>query len=284
MHHRLDDLILEAVENSRDSQAKAISIEVESRLGRVEVKVVDDGVSPIPENPFGYGVSTKGDDRGRGLALIKERDRSASLDRCNGMTVLAFASEDDGSLEDLEHALLPVFLGEGKIEFSWRRGDRVFHLSSKELERENAFPSNGGSIARFKAIVKQKRSTLMSKLSLDDLRAIRNREEKELRKRDIHGRTVHVVVGMGTSGINAGAKVVLNALADEIEAAGLDKVILTQTGSLAPIAEPVVEVYSPESGLVVYADVSKADAERIVKEHLVSGKILEDKRVEVKED
>ena len=204
MHHRLDDLIVEAVANSREALSKTISIEVESSMGRVSVKVIDDGVSPIPEDPFGYGISTKGENRGKGLALIKERDRAASLDRCNGMTVLAFSSEDDGSLEDLEHALLPVFLGEGKIEFSYRRGGGLFHLSSEELERENAFPNNGGSISRFKAIVKQKRSTLMSKLSLDDLRAIRNREEKELRKRDIHGRTVNDVVGMGTSGNNAG--------------------------------------------------------------------------------
>ena len=121
----------------------------------------------------------------------------------------------------------------------------------------------------------------MSKLSLEELRAIRDREEKKLKARDIHGRNVHVVVGMGTSGIDSGAKVVLNTIADELAAAGLDNVILTQTGSLAPVKEPVVEVFSPEQGLTVYQDVSKADAIRIVKEHLVEGKILDDKKVEV---
>ena len=281
--HRLDDLILEAVENSREAGALNISVIVEEDAA-LKIQVIDDGVSPIPENPFADGVSTKGKTRGRGLALIKERDRSASLNRCNGKTVLAFCSVNDSSLEDLEHALLPIFMGPGNIEFSYRKNGREFLLDSAELEREKAFPVDCGSIARFKAIVRQKRSTLMSILSLDDLRAIRNREEKELKKRDIHGRSVHVVVGMGTSGISAGAKVVLNTLADEIEAAGLDKVILTQTGSLAPVAEPVVEVFSKETGLVVYGDVSKADAVRIVKEHLVAGKVLEDKRVEVKED
>ena len=121
----------------------------------------------------------------------------------------------------------------------------------------------------------------MAKLSLDELRAIRSLEEKKLKARDIHGRTIHVVVGMGTSGIDSGAKVVLNTIADELAEAGLENVILTQTGSLAPIKEPVVEVYSPESGLVVYQDVSKADAVRIVKEHLVLGQILEDKKAVV---
>ena len=51
----------------------------------------------------------------------------------------------------------------------------------------------------------------MAKLSLSDLREIRSREEKNLKKRDIHGREIHVVVAMGTSGINAGAKLTLNS-------------------------------------------------------------------------
>lgn len=123
----------------------------------------------------------------------------------------------------------------------------------------------------------------MAKLSLDELRAIRDLEEKKLKARDIHGRDIHVVVGMGTSGIDSGAKVVLNTIADELASAGLDNVILTQTGSLAPIKEPVVEVYSQEAGLTVYQDVSIADAVRIVKEHLVLGKILSDKVVAVEE-
>ena len=120
----------------------------------------------------------------------------------------------------------------------------------------------------------------MSKLSLDELRAIRAREEKKLKARDIHGRDIHVVVGMGTSGIDSGAKVVLNTIADELVSAGLDNVILTQTDSLAPLKEPAVEIFSPEKGLTVYQDISKEDAVRIVKEHLVEGKILEDKKVE----
>ena len=123
----------------------------------------------------------------------------------------------------------------------------------------------------------------MAKLSLSDLREIREREERNLKKRDIHGRTVHVVVAMGTSGINAGAKLTLNALADEAEKKGLENVIITQTGSAAPNPEPVVEVYTPKDGLVVYGSVDKDTAVRIVDEHLVGGKILEDKRIELKE-
>lgn len=124
----------------------------------------------------------------------------------------------------------------------------------------------------------------MAKLSLSDLRSIREREERNLKKRDIHGRTVHVVVAMGTSGINAGAKLTLNTLAEEVEKKGLENVIITQTGSAYPNPEPVVEVYSPKQGLVVYGSVDKDTAIRIVEEHLAGGKIFEDKKIELKEE
>ncbi len=124
----------------------------------------------------------------------------------------------------------------------------------------------------------------MAKLSLSELRSIREREERNLKKRDIHGRTVHVVVAMGTSGINAGAKVTLNAIADEVEKQGLGNVIITQTGSAYPNPEPVVEVFTPKDGLVVYGSVDKDAAIRIVSEHLVGGKIVEDKKIELKEE
>ena len=124
----------------------------------------------------------------------------------------------------------------------------------------------------------------MAKLSLSDLRSIREREERNLKKRDIHGRNVHVVVAMGTSGINAGAKLTLNTLAEEVEKQGLENVIITQTGSAYPNPEPVVEVFTPKQGLVVYGSVDKDTAIRIVSEHLAGGKILEDKKIELKEE
>ena len=123
----------------------------------------------------------------------------------------------------------------------------------------------------------------MAKLSLSDLHAIREREEKNLKKRDIHGREIHVVVAMGTSGINAGAKLTLNTIADDVEKLGLDNVIITQTGSAAPNPEPVVEVYSSKTGLVVYGSVDKDAAHRIVSEHLKEGRILEDLRIEMQD-
>lgn len=122
----------------------------------------------------------------------------------------------------------------------------------------------------------------MAKLSLEELRKIRKEEMVRLRKRDIHGRTRHVVVSMGTCGLRAGAKIVLNTIADETEALGLDDVIITQTGCLGRCdAEPVVEVHTPELGTIVYGNVDAKIAKAIVDEHLAKGKALTVNRIEL---
>ena len=72
-------------------------------------------------------------------------------------------------------------------------------------------------------------------------------------------------------------------LLDDVEKLGLDNVIITQTGSAAPNPEPVVEVYSSKTGLVVYGSVDKDAAHRIVSEHLKEGRILEDLRIEMQD-
>ena len=115
----------------------------------------------------------------------------------------------------------------------------------------------------------------MAKLSLEELRALRKKESQRIEKRDIHGRDIHVVVGMGTCGIQAGAKVTLNSIVDEIEAKGLKNVIVTQAGCQGKCdQEPVVEVYTPQLGAVAYGN-----AKQIVDEHIIAGKVLSDHKI-----
>ena len=111
------------------------------------------------------------------------------------------------------------------------------------------------------------------KLSLEELRALRDKESARLEKREIHGKNVHVVVAMGTCGIQAGAKVTLNSIVDEIEAKGLKNVIVTQSGCL--------EVYSPETGAVAYGKVDAKLAKQIVDEHIIGGKVLKDHQIKL---
>ena len=46
----------------------------------------------------------------------------------------------------------------------------------------------------------------MAKMTLEDLRKLRNKKKDELDKRDSEGKDVHIIIGMGTCGIAAGAK------------------------------------------------------------------------------
>lgn len=122
----------------------------------------------------------------------------------------------------------------------------------------------------------------MAKLSLEELRTLRAKESERIAKRNIHGKNVHVVVCMGTCGIKAGAKVTLNSIVDEVEAKGLENVIVTQAGCQGKCEEePIVEVYTPSLGSVAYGKVDSKLAKKIVDEHIIGGKLLADHQIKL---
>ena len=51
----------------------------------------------------------------------------------------------------------------------------------------------------------------MAKMTSEELRKLRAQKQDDLQKRDIAGKDCQIIVGMGTCGIAAGAKVVLDA-------------------------------------------------------------------------
>lgn len=119
-------------------------------------------------------------------------------------------------------------------------------------------------------------------MKLDELRKIRERAEAELRLRSGTFR-VRIVVGMGTSGIAAGARQVLRATLDEISRRNLHDVLVTQTGEKGLAAqEPIVEVHE-SNRVTIYGEVDEALARRIVAEHAVNGRPLSEHVVEVRE-
>ena len=85
-----------------------------------------------------------------------------------------------------------------------------------------------------------------------------------------------VVVGMATCGIAAGARPVLNAFVDGVNANGLnDKVAVTQTGCIGICQyEPVVEVFEDGKEKVTYVKLDAAKATEIVEKHLKGGKVV----------
>ncbi len=114
----------------------------------------------------------------------------------------------------------------------------------------------------------------MAKLTLDDLRKLRDAKKKEMNQRDAENKNAEVIIGMGTCGIAAGAKGVFDAILDELEKADIQNVTIRQTGCMGLcFSEPTVEVISEDMPHVVYGNVDDPTARRIVREHL-EGKAL----------
>ncbi|MDN5378556.1 MAG: NADP-reducing hydrogenase subunit HndB, partial [Clostridiales bacterium] len=82
--------------------------------------------------------------------------------------------------------------------------------------------------------------------SLDELKAIRDKMQNQVKLRGENSNSIRVVVGMATCGIAAGARPVLNAFAAGVQEKGLDNVTVVQTGCIGLCQyEPIVEVITP---------------------------------------
>ena len=114
--------------------------------------------------------------------------------------------------------------------------------------------------------------------SLAELEAIRKAtlSRISLRKED-KDETTRVVIGMATCGIAAGARPVLLAFVDEIQKRQLQHVTVSQTGCVGLCRlEPMVDIYVPGQEKVTYVHVKPEMVPRIVAEHVVNGRPVEE--------
>ncbi len=111
--------------------------------------------------------------------------------------------------------------------------------------------------------------------SLAELAAIKAKMQDKVVIREGEG-AVRVVVGMATCGIAAGARPVLSAFVEGVANNNLtSKVTVTQTGCIGICQyEPVVEIFEDGKEKVTYVKLDAAKAKRIVEEHLVGGKVV----------
>ena len=109
--------------------------------------------------------------------------------------------------------------------------------------------------------------------SLAELQAIKDKMQGKVALREGSG-DKRVVVGMATCGIAAGARPVLNAFVEQVNAAGLTaSVTVTQTGCIGICQyEPVVEVFEAGKEKVTYVKMTADKGARVVEEHLKGGK------------
>ncbi len=116
----------------------------------------------------------------------------------------------------------------------------------------------------------------MPRLSIDDLKKIRSDAKLKLTLRSGEARA-KITVHMGTCGISAGAREVMGALLKEIEKLNLTDIIVTTSGcaglcSREPMATVEVVGHSP----VKYVDLKPEKIVRVLKEHVLEGKIVKD--------
>ena len=117
----------------------------------------------------------------------------------------------------------------------------------------------------------------MAKMTLEDLRNLREQKKRDLNKRDTTGKEMQIIVGMGTCGIAAGAKKSLDTFISELDVHNLDNVAVTQTGCMGLCyVEPTVEVIVPGMPSVIYGQVDEETAKKIIHDHLMRQKMVSD--------
>ncbi|MBT9170711.1 MAG: NADP-reducing hydrogenase subunit HndC [Actinobacteria bacterium] len=114
----------------------------------------------------------------------------------------------------------------------------------------------------------------MSKLTIKDLKKIK-RQYKTKYALKKGGYRARVTVHMGTCGIAAGAKAVMEGLVDEVAKNNLKDVIVVSSGCAGLCSrEPIVTVEQMDCKPIKYWDLNEDKVRRIVIEHLVKGKVL----------
>lgn len=109
--------------------------------------------------------------------------------------------------------------------------------------------------------------------SLEDLRKIRESTSDLSSART--GQGTVVVVGMGTCGIAAGAREIMNDIMAELARRGIRDVAVQTTGCIGMCEkEPLVDVIR-DGTRVTYGPVTPGDVATIIAEHVVNGRVVD---------
>jgi len=113
----------------------------------------------------------------------------------------------------------------------------------------------------------------MAKLTIQDLKKIKEKVQAEnaLREGD---RRVKVTVHMGTCGIAAGARDVMNTLMEQIEESGTNDVVVTTSGCMGLCSrEPLITVEVIGQDPIKYEYVDSNKMRQIFKRHILEGDV-----------
>ena len=117
----------------------------------------------------------------------------------------------------------------------------------------------------------------MAKMTLDELRKLRDNTKTDIKRRETEGKEIQIIVGMGTCGLAAGAKATLDAFIKALDENKLvETVMVRQTGCMGLChSEPTVEVIVPGMPAVIYGMVDGKVANEIVTKHIIGRHLLD---------
>ena len=116
----------------------------------------------------------------------------------------------------------------------------------------------------------------MAKLTIDDLKKIKNRVEKEDQFRSGTKR-IKITVHMGTCGIASGAKEILDTFMSEISENNLNDVLITTSGCIGICSrEPLATLEEQGKETIVYENLTPNKARQIFKRHVMNGEVQMD--------
>lgn len=117
----------------------------------------------------------------------------------------------------------------------------------------------------------------MPKLTLDDLEKIREQTKKKTNLREGGEFRAKITVHMGTCGIAAGARKIMNAFLSEIEDRDISDVLITNSGCAGLCShEPMATIEISEHPPVKYIDLTEKKVKEIMEKHVLGGKIVEE--------
>jgi NADP-reducing hydrogenase subunit HndB len=115
----------------------------------------------------------------------------------------------------------------------------------------------------------------MAKLTIEDLKKIKEEYKEKTHLRQ-GGFRAKVTVHMGTCGLAAGAREIMDVILDEIQKKGISDAIVTTSGCAGLCSrEPMITVEIEGRPPVKYADLTDEKTRKIFQEHIVDGKVVE---------
>ena len=112
--------------------------------------------------------------------------------------------------------------------------------------------------------------------NLEELRKLRDKSISETAARK-EGK-FRVIIGLGTCGIAAGGRKIMEAAMEEIAKRGLKDVSVETTGCIGMCQnEPLMDIVRPGEPRVTYGNLKPEDVPRIIADHLVNGNVVEEK-------